>query len=69
MVKLEAAAEKEKLMVGLIKLAEKIITKVDVKVSEKIVQEKDLINRIFKNFLFASIFNKSQMKPEEQRLV
>lgn len=53
----EAAAEKEKLMVGLINLTSKIITKVDAQLSEKIVQEKDLINEIFKEFLFASVFN------------
>jgi len=44
-------------MIGIIKLADKIISKVQASVSEKIVADKDLINRIFKNFLFASIFN------------
>jgi len=37
-------------------LTEKIINKVDAKISEKIVLEKDLVNEIFKEFLFASIF-------------
>lgn len=67
--KQEAAVERERLSVGLIKLADKIISKVKISVSEKIVEKKDLVNRIFKNFLFASIFQKSEEKPEEKRLV
>jgi hypothetical protein len=43
-------------MVGLIELTAKIIAKVDKAVSEKLVKEKDLVNEIFKEFLFASIF-------------
>ena len=35
----------------------KIIGKVDTATSEKIVREKDLINEIFKEFLFASVFS------------
>jgi len=42
---------------GLIKLTAKIIGTVDKSLSEKIVQEKDLINEIFKEFLFASVFD------------
>jgi len=37
-------------------LTAKIIAKVDKAVSEKLVKEKDLVNEIFKEFLFASIF-------------
>jgi hypothetical protein len=43
-------------MVGLIELTAKIIAKVDKAVSEKLVKEKDLVNEIFKEFLFASVF-------------
>ena len=43
--------------VGLVLLIGKLITKVDKELSEKIVREKDLINEIFKEFLFASVFN------------
>jgi hypothetical protein len=53
----EQAVEKERLMVGLIQLTGKIITKVDQALSEKIVKDKDLINEIFKEFLFSSVFN------------
>lgn len=35
----------------------KIIGKVDLLTSEKIVREKDLISEIFKEFLFASVFS------------
>jgi len=35
----------------------KIISKVDTATSERIVREKDLINEIFKEFLFASVFS------------
>jgi hypothetical protein len=44
-------------MVGLIQMTAKIIGKVDTATSEKIVREKDLINEIFKEFLFASVFS------------
>lgn len=44
-------------MIGLIMLTQKIITKVDKELSEKIVSEKDLINEIFKEFLFSSVFS------------
>lgn len=46
-------------MIGLVLLTGKIIAKVDKELSEKIVREKDLINEIFKEFLFASVFNKN----------
>jgi hypothetical protein len=44
-------------MIGLVQLTGKIIAKVDKTLSEKIVEEKDLINEIFKEFLFSSVFN------------
>ena len=43
-------------MVGLIELAGKILAKVDSSVSEKLVKDKNLVNVIFKEFLFASVF-------------
>lgn len=54
---MEQLAEKERLMIGLVHLTQKIIGKVDTQLSEKIVKEKDLINEIFKEFLFASVFS------------
>lgn len=56
----QQAHDKENLMIGLVLLTGKIIAKVDKELSEKIVREKDLINEIFKEFLFASVFNKNQ---------
>ena len=53
----EQAVEKERLMIGLVQLTGKIIAKVNKTLSEKIVQEKDLINEIFKEFLFSSVFS------------
>lgn len=53
----EQAVEKERLMIGLVQLTGKIIAKVDKALSEKIVKEKDLINEIFKEFLFSSVFS------------
>ncbi len=44
-------------MIGLVLLTQKIISKVDTKLSEKIVKDKDLINEIFKEFLFSSVFS------------
>lgn len=53
----EKADINEKFRIGLIHLMCKIITKVAAEVSEKIVQEKDLISEIFREFLFASFYN------------
>lgn len=53
---LELAAEQERLLVGLITLTGKIIAKADKAVSDRIIQEKDLIGQIFKEFLFASYY-------------
>ena len=43
-------------MTGLISLTGKIITKADKVVSDRIIQEKDLIGQIFREFLFASFY-------------
>jgi hypothetical protein len=61
---MEAEAERERLLVGIIELTAKIIVKVDKSVSEKIVAEKDLVNEIFKEFLFASVFSKAEGEKE-----
>ena len=53
----EAAQEdQESIYVGLVQLTGKIIDNFDIKMSERIVESKNLIDEIFKNFLFASIF-------------
>ena len=56
MCALELAAEQERLLCGLVTLTGKIIAKADKSVSDRIIQEKDLIGQIFKEFLFASYF-------------
>ena len=53
---MELANEQERLLVGLITLTGKIIAKADKAVSDRIIQEKDLIGQIFKEFLFASYY-------------
>ena len=53
---LELAAEQERLLVGLISLTGKIIAKADKAVSDRIIEEKDLIGQIFREFLFASYY-------------
>ena len=66
----EQAAEKERLMVGLVLLTQKIISNVDTKLSEKIVKDKDLINEIFKEFLFSSVFSSdSQTTAETENML
>ncbi len=61
----QQAQDKESLMVGLVLLTGKIISKVDKELSEKIVRDKDLINELFKEFLFASVFVDDRNKPLE----
>ena len=53
----QISEERELLQVGLIQLTAKIICTVEQSLSEKIVQDKDLINEIFKEFLFSSVFD------------
>jgi hypothetical protein len=53
-----------------VSLTQKIITKVDTKLSEKIVKDKDLINEIFKEFLFKSVFSKeTQVKGDNENML
>ena len=53
---MEHAAEQERLIVGLVTLTGKIIAKADKSVSDRIIQDKDLIGQIFREFLFASYY-------------
>lgn len=48
--------DQEGIYVGLVQLTGKIIDNFDIKMSERLVESKNLINEIFTNFLFASIF-------------
>jgi hypothetical protein len=49
-----------------VNLTGRIISKVDQKLSEKIVKDKDLIQEIFKEFLFASVFQAQQNNVDDQ---
>ena len=50
-------------------LTAKLIAKVDTKLSEKIVREKDLVNEIFKEFLFASVFTQEDNQVKDQTML
>ena len=50
-------------MVGLVYLMQKIFSKANREVSEKVVKDHDLMNFFFKEFLFESIFTETQ--PDE----
>lgn len=62
---IEQQKERQRLLIGLIQLTGKIVVKVDPSVSEKIIEEKDLINEIFKEFLFTKAFEKEEKKEVE----
>ena len=66
---LELAAEQERLLVGLISLTGKIIAKADKAVSDRIIQEKDLIGQIFKEFLFASYYQAQMENANSDAIV
>lgn len=66
---MELAAEQERLLVGLITLTGKIIAKADKEVSDRIIEEKDLIGQIFREFLFASYFQAKEAKVDSQAVV
>lgn len=46
----------EGIYIGLIQLTGKIIDNFDISVSERVVEAKNLIDEIFVNFLFSSVF-------------
>ena len=52
----QKAQEQEKLMHGMFEIMIKIFKNCDPHISEKVVREKDLIDSIFKEYLFASVF-------------
>lgn len=66
---LELANEQERLLVGLITLTGKIIAKADKAVSDRIIQEKDLIGQIFKEFLFASYYQAQAESAKSDSIV
>ena len=66
---MEIAADKERLLVGLITLTGKIIAKAPQAVSDRIIQEKDLIGQIFREFLFASYFQAQEAGADDKPMV
>lgn len=52
----DEVSEQENIYIGLIQLTGKIIDNFDISFSEQIVESKSLIDEIFVNFLFASVF-------------
>jgi ubiquitin carboxyl-terminal hydrolase 34 len=64
-----AVSEQEQIYIGLIQLTGKIIDNFDISFSEKIVEQKNLIDEIFVKFLFASIFQQdSQNSTDNLRI-
>lgn len=66
---MELAADQERLLVGLISLTGKIIAKADKAVSDRIIEEKDLIGQIFREFLFASYYQAKEARAESDAIV
>ena len=52
-----SAQEQEEIYIGLIQLTSKIIDNFDISFTEKIVEQKSLIDEIFVNFLFKTAFS------------
>jgi len=50
-------------------LTGKIIAKADKTVSDRIIQEKDLIGQIFKEFLFASYYQAQQANADSSEIL
>lgn len=64
-----AVSEQEQIYIGLIQLTGKIIENFDISFSEKIVEQKSLIDEIFVKFLFASVFQQdSQNNTDNLRI-
>jgi hypothetical protein len=53
-------SEQEEIYIGLIQLTGKIIDNFDISFSEKIVEQKNLIDEIFVQFLFSSVFKQTE---------
>ena len=48
--------DQESIYIGLIQLTGKIFDNFDIRMSERLVESKNLIDEIFVNFLFSSVF-------------
>lgn len=53
---LTSSDDQESIYIGLIQLTGKIFDNFDIRMSERLVESKNLIDEIFVNFLFASVF-------------
>lgn len=63
----EKAAANERLLVGLITLTKKIIQTADKEVSDHAIQSKNLVNQMFKEFLFMSYYKKLEETKSEEK--
>ena len=54
---------------GLVQLTKKIIEHVDAGISEKVIADKDLVNEIFREFLFCSILNSEQSSHQADNML
>lgn len=62
-------SEQEEIYIGLLQLTGKIIDNFDISLTEKIVEQKNLIDEIFSKFLFASVFKQSDTAAQQQKEV
>ncbi len=54
----------ESIYIGLLQLTGKIIDNFDIKMCERLVEQKSLIDEIFVNFLFKSVFDQDKKDNE-----
>lgn len=57
--------DKESIYIGLIQLTGKIFDNFDIRMSERLVESKNLIEEIFVHFLFASVFDQHTEEEED----
>ena len=53
----------------MVQLTKKIIEHVDAEISEKVIADKDLVNEIFREFLFSSILNSEQSSHQADNML
>ena len=64
----QCSSEQEDIYIGLIQLTGKIIDNFDISFSEKVVEQKNLIDEIFVRFLFSSVFNQDAHSEDCQKI-
>lgn len=64
-----SSEDQESIYIGLIQLTGKIFDNFDIRMSERLVESKNLIDEIFVNFLFASVFAHQRAATEQPKEV